>query len=543
MKHRAKFSASPGLGAAASLLAVVCLLWGAAPSWAVDARYQNQMRAATRYMVRGQHDMAVKILEAVIKRYPEDLRASMTYADALLQLERFEETEAFLEEALGRVNEKADLYRMRVRLRRAQDRPPEAFEDVLTVMDLNADRASWAYRETQELLREGLDPEKARERVLEQRELEPEEVTLAILNAAIIVYEGEDEAALRYMIAVDRDLELDGSGIRRFASEMQSMGREDLALEGLLAAVERVEKAVERSTVFFQIADIQERQGKYRDALASLRVISEERKGTTASGRAMLKSAEIHQKYLDDPQGALMVYEQVRDDPILGHHRPEMLLAMADCYVRLGRFAEAAGAYGEVRPEALDPEQAELAALKLADVEFYRGDPEKALELYQDMAETHPRSLFADDAAGRYILLNKHAAVGGGVALETLGRMEWARMMGDSMIVDSTATALIENYELSELAAEALLALAEVAEAGGNPQKAIAELERLVAQHPQDRRAPEALMRQGRMLETRLGRRQEALMRYEAVLTDYPQSVQKGDARRHVERLRRELKS
>jgi len=536
-------TASWGTAAIAAFLAAMCLFAVVEVGEGADARYQNQMRTANRYMTRGQPDMAVKILEAVLKRHPDDLRACMVYTDALIQLQQFEEAELFLEDALTRVEQKADLLRVRVRLLRAQDRPGEAFEDVLSVMEINPDRSSWAYRETSELLREGLDPELARAQIEVERVESSTPVSLAILGAVITVQEGESEKALRSMLDADEELGLKGTGVRRFAEELRSMGREDLALEGFLAAAERVEKPAERSNLFFQVADIQERQGKYRDALTSLSLISQERKGTTASGRAMLRSAEIYQKYLDDPAGALVVYEEIRDDPILGHHRPDMLLAMADCYVRLGRFADAVDTYADVEPEALDPEQAEVAALRAADVEFYRGETQTAVDMYQDMAEKYPRSLYADDAASRYILLNKHGALGGGGALITLGRMEWARMLGDSATGDSTASLIVAGWEGSELAAEALLALAEVAESGGNHTQALSDLERLLEQHPTDRRAPEALMRQGRILERRLGRRQEALMRYETILTDYPQSVQRGDARRHVERLRRELKS
>jgi TolA-binding protein len=121
--------------------------------------------------------------------------------------------------------------------------------------------------------------------------------------------------------------------------------------------------------------------------------------------------------------------------------------------------------------------------------------------------------------------------------------MEWARLLGDSVTVDTSAHELMRMHPEGELSAVALLALAEVASVGGNYTGAMGYLETLVTDHPADRRAAEALMRQGSILQTRLGRPQEALMRYETVLTDYPQSVQAGDARRFVEGLRRELKS
>jgi tetratricopeptide (TPR) repeat protein len=234
---------------------------------------------------------------------------------------------------------------------------------------------------------------------------------------------------------------------------------------------------------------------------------------------------------------------KIKDDPMLGHRRAEMLLQMADCYVRLGELEDASRSYREVLPEAIDPEHAELAAYRLAEVEFFRGDIDSALTLFQDMAEAYPRSLRADDAAGRYILLNKYQSVGGGVALELLGRMEWGRQVGDSAAVDSTATLILENWGGGELGAEAYLGLADIAERSGRYEQALDYLEKLVAAHAGDRRAPTALQRQGDILAGKLHRPEEALRRYEAVLADYPTTVQAGDVRRALERLRRDIKS
>jgi tetratricopeptide (TPR) repeat protein len=121
--------------------------------------------------------------------------------------------------------------------------------------------------------------------------------------------------------------------------------------------------------------------------------------------------------------------------------------------------------------------------------------------------------------------------------------MEWAVLAGDSAGVEAAAAELIADYGTFEVAAEAWLALAGISEEGGNYPLALARLQSLVGAFPSSRQAPLALMEEGRLLETRLGRPQEALMRYESILTDYPQSVYAGDARRRVESLRRELKS
>ncbi|HET9235132.1 MAG TPA: tetratricopeptide repeat protein, partial [Candidatus Eisenbacteria bacterium] len=299
-----------------------------------------------------------------------------------------------------------------------------------------------------------------------------------------------------------------------------------------------------RSELLFRAADMAETTGKYREALAYLDRVIAEREGTAAAASAKLKSAEIRDKKLRDPAGALAFYEKIQNDPQLGHHRPTMLVQMGDCYLRLGQYDAATRIYREVGPQAFDPEDAELAALRLAEIQFMKGNIDSAVTAYQDMADKNPRSRFADQAASRYIMINKYR-LGGGLdgLVKTWGRMEWARLAGDSLAVTRAAAELKERDPDGELAAEALLALGEVALAGGNPTGAQASLDELVRRFPKDRRrAPEALMRMGNILADQ-GKLQDALTKFEAVLIQYPTSVQAGDARRRTEALRRDLHS
>jgi len=524
------------------LVAVLCAAT-VGPVHAADPEYQNLMRAATSYLNRGQYELAARLLTQVLSKHPNDLRASIAYIRAQIGLEDFVVAEEFLAQALEANPDTMELLQVRARLLEEAGKPEEAFEDVLLVAMGKAETASWSYRETVDLYENGLPPAYARRRIAESRQEHPDLASLVVLDAVVTVLDGNGETALRVLTEADAGNTRGGGAILIFAREMQAMGREDVALEAYLAAVDRMERPADRATVLFDVAAIQERNGKYEDVLASLDRIIAEREGTSSSGRARLWSAEIHQNYLNDPEGALLVYEQIQDDPVLGHHRPDMLLQMADCYALLGRFEEAAATYEEVEPEAFDPEQAELAAKRKGDVALYAGDVEKAMELYQDMAERYPRSLYADDAAARYILLNRQKMMGSVHSLVLYGQMEWALLAGDSSGVEVAAGELIADYGTTEIAAEAWLALAGISEEAGDYARAVARLQSLVAAFPSSRRAPQALMEEGRLLESRLGRPQEALMRYESILTDYPQSVYAGDARRRVESLRRELKS
>ncbi len=530
----------------AALLLLLALAVPAAPprAEAADAAYQNNMRTARILLSRGDAQRALTIYERVLREHPLDSPASVGKADALIMLRRYDDAEAFLADAIERIDDDADLYRIRVKLRRVQEDWDEAYSDVLRVVGAAEDRAAWALAETRDLLEDGLTTAAARRLTLEARAENPTVLTYTMMAGVLAVLDGEPDAGLALVVETEENQGLTGSLVSRYAEELDRVGREDDALAALETAAARTEHPAHRSKVLFQVAGIQEDLHRYPEALATLATIVEERKGTATAGKALLASADIHQKYLDDPEQALQVYLQLQDDPILGHRRAEMLLAMGECYLRLGRFEKAAETYQRVLPDAIDPEQAETATFKLAQTAFFRGMPDSAMVLYQDMAETYPRSLLADDAAGRYVMLNKYATVGAGVAVQVLGRMDWALMAGDSAAVDSTARLLIDNYGGGELGAEARFAQARIAREGGRPQRALEELDHITADFADDtRRAPRALMEQGDILLRDLDRPQEALLRFESVLTDYPDCLQAGEARRLVEALRRDLKS
>jgi tetratricopeptide (TPR) repeat protein len=534
------------LRGASRLVAAVLLIgvgFGAVPARAADPLYRNQLQTARRTLSRGQFQPAAELFEKLLKSHPLDEAAASGLAEAWIGLERYADADTLIAGALTRVPGKADLYKLRVRLRRAQGRPAEAFQDLVSVLDADADRAPWAFRETRDLLTAGLDPKRALKIAEEARGAHPGGVPFAVLVAFVHSLDGREEEGLRALLADEEGQTLRGKALLLYAEQMLALQREDVAVAALQNAADRIDEAGPRSAVLFKVAEIQEARGLYSEALAVLKRIVDERPGTSSAGKALLASADIYQKFLNDPKGALAVYRQIQDDPIVGHRRPEMLLQMADCYVRLDDLDDAAATYASVIPEAVDPEHAETAAYKLAEVEFFRGNIDSALVLYQDMAERYPRSLLADDAAGHYILLNKHLLVGGGTAVQLLGRMEWGLLAGDSAAVDSCAGLLIENWSGGELAAEAHLGLADLAERSGRYPEAIEHLQKVVIENRGDPRAPVALKRQGDIYVQHLSRPKDAIERYETILTDYPNSVEAGEARRLAENLRRDLKS
>ena len=528
----------------AGFLAALLALGGSVRALAVDPKYKSDLNAARRQLLRGNYAEAGTIYKRLLGSKPFEQEASVGYAEALIGQEDYTAAETFLEEALAANEKKTDLYRVRGYLYRAQKQYEKSFGEVLRVLELDPERSAWATQETRQLLSEGMSANKAVGLTETARATRPTELNLPVLEAMILALDERPAEGLTRVTAAEETGQYAGRAVLRYAEELQNLGEAEPALAAFEVAASRTDHPAHRSRILFTVAELQEALENYRGCLTTLETIAAERKGNTAAGRALLKSVDIDLRYLDDPAGALRVYEQLKDDPILGHHRPDMLLQMADCYVRLDRLPEAAATYASVAPEALDPEQAEVASYKIAEVAFFAGDVDSAKSQYQTMAENYPRSLLADDAAHRYILLNMYGSLGAGELAAAYGRLEWARLVGDSAAVDSSAQVIITNYPDGELAAESWMALADLAVTAGQYELAVERLQKVSGKHAWDAfRAPRALFQEAELLATQLERPQDALQRYEKILTDYPQSVQAGDARRMVEKLRREIKS
>lgn len=534
-----------GLLAACLLIFGSLILLEAAPPEveAADAKYRAQIRSARRYLMRGDAEKAAEIYLSILKKHPQDEQAATGYSDALIQNEQYDEAEEFLAEALTTIDPKVNLYRKRETLRRKQGKLELAFSDAIQVMAEHDGMTPWVFKETRELIAEGLDAGKAAKEARDIFEANEDNPSFAILNAAVLALDNKWRDAINLMKKVDESKEQNGQLIKRYAEEMNTLGFKTEAIDALEVAAEVSKKPARRTQILFSMADLLKEESRFEEAIQKLELVSTEREGTSAAGKALIQSAAIYQKHLDDPAGALTVYERLREDPSIGHYRPEMLLEMGDCYMRLGRFPEAATTFEQVLPEALDPEHAERAAIKMADVAFFRGDADSALVLYQDMAEAYSRSLMTDEAAGRYILLNTYASLGGGEALEHLGRMEWGRTVKDSSVVEDSANLLIKRYPSGELAAEAWIALAEIAEGNSDFQTALKHLQKVVTDHAEDRRAPLALRRQGDIYLHKLSDSDLAVEKYQRILTEYPDSVIAGEVRREVEKIRLGLKS
>ena len=524
------------------LLFVLCafVIVGAAPELleAKDPQYRDELRRARRMLMRGQADVAVPLLEGMLKKYPYDDQVSTTYVDVLMQLERYDDADAFLEDALQNAAQKVNLYRKRVDLRKIQDRPKDAFADVLKIISLNDGLAPWAFKETRNFLEEGMNPGDARKAVEAELKEQPENKNFTVLAATILELDNKPQKATELVLEADRREKQDGRLVMRFAEELLAMDHRDRAQAAMLMAAGETQKKTRRSQYLFKLADMLEEDQNYEQALVHLETIAEERRGSASAGKALLRGANIYQTHLDDPRGALKVYRQLENDPSLGHYRPDMLLRMAECMVRLGDFDGASHVFMNVIPEAVDPEHAERAAFGMADVQFYKGDADSAMKLYQDMAEDYPRSLLTNDAANRYVLLNLYGDLNGGEAAALYGTMEWGRSVGDSSVVEESARELTAKYNDIQLGAEAWIALADLAEQHGHYALAVENLDHVVKEHSQDRRAAVALFRQGEILMRHLIQPQQALGKYEKILVDYSNSVVAGDARRLVERIR-----
>ncbi len=477
----------PDFDAAARLVAAMLLIgvgFGSTPARAADPLYQNQIKTARRTLSRGQFQPAADLFEKILKSHPLDEPAATGLAEAWIGLERYADADTLIAGALTRVPGKADLYKLRVRLRRAQDRPAEAFEDLVNVLDADAERAPWAFRETRDLLTAGLDPKRALKsrgrgsgRSSRRRSL-------------------RGAGRSRAQPGRPRGGRASRTSRRRRGAEAPRQGVASLRRSDARAPARRGRggRASERGR--------SHRRGRpaIRRSLQGGRDPGGARAVQRGAGRSQAHRRRASRNLLRG-QGAPgqrghlpEVHERSRRErwPSTGRSRTirSSVIAGPRCSCRW-RIATCGWTIWTMRPRPTPRSSRRRwirSTRRRRPTSWPRSSSSAATSTRRwcstrTWRRTYPRSLLADDAAGRYILLNKHLLVGGGVAVQLLGRMEWGLLAGDSAAVDSSASLLIENWSGGELAAEAYLGLADLAERSGRYPEAIEHLQKIVTDH------------------------------------------------------------
>ena len=156
------------------------------------------------------------------------------------------------------------------------------------------------------------------------------------------------------------------------------------------------------------------------------------------------------------------------------------------------------------------------------------------------MVEAEAAGVLVNDALRLMLVIANAQETGDDEPVNLLADAHAARIRGDDQMSRELLEALSNRRTGAAVEAEALLLLGAGATVADEPRRAIAYYDRIIEGSDGITARAEAMMRTGDIFSLKMGQRREAMDRYLAILEDLPPNILTGEARRKLERLRRE---
>jgi TolA-binding protein len=203
-----------------------------------------------------------------------------------------------------------------------------------------------------------------------------------------------------------------------------------------------------------------------------------------------------------------------------------------------GRLEPARSALRTVLARGRNPVEREVAEYDMIELDFFEARFDSAAADYREFAARHPRGYLTNDAIARIFLIDENLD-SGPRPLTLFAEAAREARAGHPDSATALLTQAAERYPGSSLEDDIFIALGDVVLVTPNHVAALAYYQAVADSMSQSPLAPAAMMRIGRYHAEVAQNDQAAIGAYERVLERYPESLEAGEARKLIERLRR----
>ena len=411
-------------------------------------------------------------------------------------------------------------------------------ECLLTVAE-HPGMAAWATNRVELMLDEGADAREAERRIDAIAESNSVGV-LSFAGSVYLILDRPDEA-LAVFLRADRLAGKDGSALIDYGMILRDEGLGPQAREAFRMIEERYPGTVNAAIAGIEAARILVADGDPEGAVQELKDVGAAFAAEPVAGEALLEAARIELRDLGDPNGALATIGELSSGVPrrLRKIEHEVVLLEADAYLALGRFADAHERAESVVGEREKGEIKERALFIKGYASFLALDIDRALDELRTMVEDETSGKLANDALRLMLAIAEAKEAKDPAAITLFSGAHAARLAGDARAASDLLLELSSAYPTTGMAVEGLLLRGGLAEDEGNYRDALEIYEVAIQATERIPARAEAMMRRGDILHERMGRVDDALNAYAAILEELPPNYLSGEARRKFDRIRR----
>lgn len=323
-----------------------------------------------------------------------------------------------------------------------------------------------------------------------------------------------------------------------FGKRCQADGRHEVAIEVFRRIVQDFPSARVVPSALTEIGRSQQELHRWDDALATYAQLIHDYPETDYALAARLETGRVLRDGKHDPAAAEKVFRdliRLGSGP-WGEAEPQM--QVAECAVWRGDLDTARGIYQAVRARDFSESTRELALFEEGRTAFYAGDTGVADSLFKQVAQQFPKGLHVNDALELSILVNTNP---GPEALASYARalLDLRRLDPDAAVTELDS--LVADNVDEPIEDDALLLLGRAQREAGDPDAALATLQRAVTRAQVVDLAAAARLLRADILANDKHDRAAALSEYEDLLVSYPETLSADRARELSGTLKRVL--
>ena len=498
----------------------------------------------TRRMIeQGQLEEAITMLEAMLVDHPTDPRLILTLGEAYTRAGSHADAIELYRAQIERVGlANSEAWLRLVDACRQDGRGEEAME---TLLEAIRRRPVWRGRLLDQFELVVTDSATSVEGYATLRQHATASDAPAIWRdvlAHVQVLTGHYEAALALLTRLDRDERAGGRRIFQLAQTLARRGEARFALAAFDSVLAQSPDPGLAEESWFEKAGLLVNEGRNVEAAAAYRTQFTTYPQGPLALRGRLKHAALLKDTMRDIPAAREAYtailEMTRREAApksLRTIRDEAMLALGECALLTGDFAEADTVFAQLEATALRARTQEHAAYERAEILFYQGEFVAAEGAYFELTDRYPAGHWVNDALSRVLLLGEFGTRDPQALIpyaqiqyqRRIGGLERALALCREVLADTTQVLMRAHVRADEIRTAGDL---------GRWNEAEQALARLLEEDPGSRVCPAVLFWMGeRAIGERAARSQEC---YEQVILRYPDSLPARRARARLAELR-----
>jgi len=417
-----------------------------------------------------------------------------------------------------------------------------AIDECFATVNGHRGAVSWATNRVELMLEEGAKRGEIRAKMAAASGATGATVAELSLAGGVYLVLDQPERALRTFLRADEVAGGHGSELLEYAMILGDEGFREPAREAYLMVVERHPGTASAARAGTAAAGILAEMGDPARAVIELRSVASAFDGSSRGAQALLEAAKIELDVLEDPGSALATVAELRER--FGGRalrmNDEVTLMEVDAYMKQGRLDEAHERSTGLVRDGVSDDIRESAMFALGFISFLKHDHTRAVEEFRVMVEADVAGVFVNDALRLMLVIADAEETGDDEGVNLLADAHAARIRGDDKSSRELLELLSDDYTGAAVEAEALLMLGAAATVADEPRRAISYYDRIIKGTEAITARAEAMMRTGDLLSVKMGRASEAMDAYLAILEDLPPNILSGEARRKLDRLRRQ---